>query len=57
MGIASRGAPERVYADGDTVLVWVDRASGKPVPLPERVRNPDYHRGPISPEMYVPSLF
>jgi polyphosphate kinase len=28
-----------------------------PVVLPERVRNPDYHRGPIPKEMYVPEKF
>jgi polyphosphate kinase 2 len=28
-----------------------------PVVLPERVRNPDYHRGPIPEEMYVPELY
>jgi polyphosphate kinase 2 len=28
-----------------------------PVVLPARVRNPDYHRGPIPPEMYVPAAF
>ena len=28
-----------------------------PVVLPERVRNPDYHRGPIPEEMYVPEFF
>jgi len=28
-----------------------------PVVLPERVRNPDYHRGPIPEEMYVPEKF
>jgi polyphosphate kinase len=28
-----------------------------PVVLPPRVRNPDYHRGPIPPEMYVPSAY
>jgi polyphosphate kinase 2 len=27
------------------------------VVLPARVRNPDYHRGPIPPEMYVPEEF
>jgi polyphosphate kinase 2 len=27
------------------------------VVLPERVRNPDYHRGPIPQDMYVPSVF
>jgi acyl-CoA thioester hydrolase len=30
-------APETLYADGNTVLVWVDR-SGQSVTLPERVR-------------------
>jgi polyphosphate kinase len=29
----------------------------QPVILPPRVHNPDYHRGPIPPEMYVPSKF
>ena len=28
-----------------------------PVVLPERVRNPEYHRGPIPKEMYVPSTY
>jgi polyphosphate kinase len=28
-----------------------------PVVLPERVRNPDYHRGPIPTEMYVPTVY
>jgi polyphosphate kinase 2 len=27
------------------------------VTLPERVFNPEYHRGPIPPEMYVPDVF
>jgi polyphosphate kinase len=27
------------------------------VVLPARVRNPDYHRGPIPPEMYVPTVY
>ena len=27
------------------------------VVLPARVRNPDYHRGPIPPEMYVPPTY
>ncbi|WP_128971170.1 polyphosphate kinase 2 [Bradyrhizobium tropiciagri] len=29
----------------------------QPVMLPPRVRNPDYHRGPIPPEMYVPGRY
>jgi polyphosphate kinase 2 (PPK2 family) len=28
-----------------------------PVVLPERVRNPEYLRGPIPKEMYVPTVF
>jgi polyphosphate kinase 2 len=28
-----------------------------PVLLPERVHNPDYHRGPIPPELYVPARY
>lgn len=33
-----RADPARVLADGDNVLVWIDRASGKSIPLPEKVR-------------------
>ena len=29
----------------------------QPVVLPPRVRNPDYHRGPVSPQMYVPAHY
>ena len=36
--IVSTGSPVRHYADGSHVLVWVDRASGRSVPLPELVR-------------------
>src|SRR5271168_1379343 len=28
-----------------------------PIDLPARVHNPDYHRGPIPPQMYVPSVY
>jgi hypothetical protein len=28
-----------------------------PVVLPPRVHNPDYQRGPIPPEMYVPARY
>ena len=28
-----------LYADGHVVMVWIDRAGGRPVPLPEVVRN------------------
>ena len=37
--IVSTGTPVRHYADGSHVLVWVDRASGRSVPLPELVRS------------------
>jgi acyl-CoA thioester hydrolase len=36
--IVSDEPSPRFYADGSTVLVWVDRKSGKSVPLPEPVR-------------------
>lgn len=36
--IASAGSPLRHYADGSHVLVWIDRASGRSVPLPDLVR-------------------
>ena len=28
-----------LYADGHVVMVWIDRAGGRPVPLPQAVRN------------------
>lgn len=28
-----------VYGDGHVVMVWIDRASGRPVPLPQAVRD------------------
>ena len=31
--------PQKVYSDGNTVLVWVNPADGKPVPLPDAVRD------------------
>ena len=37
--IVSTASPVRHYADGSHVLVWVDRASGRSVPLPELVRS------------------
>ena len=27
-----------LHADGNVVMVWIDRASGRPVPLPDAVR-------------------
>ncbi len=29
---------ERVYSDGDTVIVWIDPASGQSIPLPAAIR-------------------
>lgn len=29
---------DRLYADGHSVLVWIELASGRPVPLPDAVR-------------------
>lgn len=36
--IAAESDPATVYADGNSVLVWVDPASGRSIPLPEMVR-------------------
>lgn len=30
--------PDRLYGDGHVVMVWMDPATGKPVPLPEAIR-------------------
>lgn len=32
------GEDARLYADGHSVLVWIELASGRPVPLPDAVR-------------------
>ena len=34
----SAGDTTRLYAEGSTVLVWIDRKSGKSMELPEHVR-------------------
>lgn len=34
--VGADGAP--LYADGHVVMVWIDRASGRPTPLPDAVR-------------------
>lgn len=36
--IVAEDDAQRVYADGHSVLVWIDRASGKPTALPDAVR-------------------
>jgi acyl-CoA thioester hydrolase len=30
--------PDRLHGDGHVVMVWMDPATGKPVPLPEAIR-------------------
>lgn len=32
------GEDDQLYADGHSVLVWIEMASGRPVPLPDAVR-------------------
>jgi acyl-CoA thioester hydrolase len=36
--ITSDETPRRFYADGITVLVWIDKTTGRSTPLPEPVR-------------------
>ena len=36
--ISDASDPDRVYADGDVVIVWIDRSTGKSVPLPSFAR-------------------
>ena len=36
LGDGDGGTP--LYADGHVVMVWIDRATGRPTPLPPRVR-------------------
>ncbi|NUS37644.1 MAG: acyl-CoA thioesterase [Lysobacter sp.] len=36
--IVSGDGAAALYADGHVVMVWIDRASGRPVPLPDVVR-------------------
>ena len=36
--IVDAGHPDLLYADGHVVMVWMDPASGKPVPLPDAIR-------------------
>jgi acyl-CoA thioester hydrolase len=31
--------PERLYSDGHVVMVWMNPATGKPVPLPQAIRD------------------
>jgi acyl-CoA thioester hydrolase len=36
--IAAEADPMTVYADGNSVLVWIDPAGGRSIPLPAVVR-------------------
>ncbi|PKM07957.1 MAG: acyl-CoA thioesterase [Gammaproteobacteria bacterium HGW-Gammaproteobacteria-4] len=36
--IVAAGATDTLYSDGEVVMVWIDRASGKSAALPESVR-------------------
>ena len=37
--ITDREQPDTLYCDGHTVLVWMDPTTGRPVPLPDVIRN------------------
>ena len=37
--IVDAGDASIVYLDGNVVMVWIDPASGRPVPLPQVIRN------------------
>jgi hypothetical protein len=57
MALTAWIAADRLQSRGDVVdPANQDEAFGRPH-LPERVRNPDYSRGPIPKEMYVPALY
>ena len=38
--------PQTLYCDGRVVMVWIDPATGKPVPLPPSVRQAAQHPAP-----------
>ena len=37
--IVAEADPDCVYADGEVVMVWIDPATGRSVPLPAAIRN------------------
>jgi acyl-CoA thioester hydrolase len=37
--IVDAGHADRLYSDGRVVMVWMDPASGRPVPLPQAIRD------------------
>jgi acyl-CoA thioester hydrolase len=36
--VVDAGQPDLLYCDGNVVMVWMDPATGKPVPLPDAIR-------------------
>jgi acyl-CoA thioester hydrolase len=36
--IVDAGDADRVFCEGEIVLVWIDKSSGRPVPLPDSLR-------------------
>ncbi|MBI1777509.1 MAG: hypothetical protein HYR63_19395 [Proteobacteria bacterium] len=38
-------------------LIPYEEVRHQPIALPERVRNPEYSRGPIAKELYVPDIY
>ncbi|MBU6247067.1 MAG: acyl-CoA thioesterase [Xanthomonadaceae bacterium] len=37
--IVDAAGPDRLYCDGHVVLVWMDPHTGRPVPLPQAIRD------------------
>ena len=37
--IVDAGQPEKLYSDGHVVMVWMNPHTGKPVPLPQAIRD------------------
>lgn len=44
--IVDAGDPQTLYCDGRVVMVWIDPATGKPMPLAPSVRQAALHSGP-----------
>ena len=48
---------ELLSDQGHASIVPYREIKHEPVTLPARVRNPEYSRGPVPPEMYVPQRY
>jgi acyl-CoA thioester hydrolase len=46
--IAEAGDETRIYCDGHVVLVWMDPTTGRPVPLPQAIRDAIAKAGSIT---------